>query len=187
MNKLNEFKQEIKGKVIAVIGVGVSNIPAIDYLYNLGANIFAYDKCDNGYRNNNINIYYGSDYLDKICDCDYILRSPGIKPFTPVIEKKVKQGAILTSEIELLVKFAPCKIIAVTGSDGKTTTTTLISEILKQGGYKVYLGGNIGMPLFNKLDEIKESDYLVLELSSFQLMTFKEHIDISVITNISEN
>lgn len=191
--KLEKFKEEIRGKRIAVIGIGVSNIPAIEYLNSLGAVITACDKktelgpeCSKLY-DLNISFNLGENYLSNLESYEYILRSPGVKPFTKEIEAAVAKGAKLVSEIELLVDLCPCKIIGVTGSDGKTTTTTLISMFLKAAEYNVYLGGNIGTPLFSKLDEMTEDDVVVLELSSFQLMTMKESPDISCITNISPN
>lgn len=191
--KLEKFKEEIKGKKVAVLGIGVSNIPAIEYLNSLGAVITACDKktelgneCS---KLNDLNISFnlGENYLSNLTTYDYILRSPGIKPFTRELEEAKESGVNVISEIELLVSLSPCKIIGITGSDGKTTTTTLVSKFLKEAGYKVYLGGNIGIPLFSKLDEMTEKDILVLELSSFQLMTMKESPDISCITNISPN
>ena len=191
--KLEQFKEKIKGKKVAVIGIGVSNIPAIEYLHSLGAVITACDKktklgdeCLKLY-DLGISFNLGEEYLCNLNSFDYILRSPGIKPFTKEIEEAVRNGAILTSEIELLISLSPCKIIGITGSDGKTTTTTLVSEFLKAAGYTVYLGGNIGVPLFSKLEEMTEKGILVLELSSFQLMTMKEKVDIACITNISPN
>lgn len=191
--KLEKFKNEIYGKKVAVIGIGVSNIPAIEYLNSMGAIITACDKktelgpeCSRLYELN-ISFNLGEGYLSNLYTYDYILRSPGVKPFTKEIQEAVEKGAKLVSEIELLVNLCPCKIIGVTGSDGKTTTTTLISMFLKEAGYIVHLGGNIGTPLFSKLDEMKENDIVVLELSSFQLMTMKESPNISCITNISPN
>ncbi len=191
--KLDKFKKDIKGKRVAVIGIGISNLPAIEYLVSLGAKISARDKNVklleklNKLKELDIDLVLGDDYLEGIEKYDYIFRSPGVKPFTYEIEKAVETGAILTSEVEKVIELAPCKIIGITGSDGKTTTTTLISKFLEQAGYKVWLGGNIGTPLFSKLDEIKKEDVVVLELSSFQLMTLSSNIDIAVITNISPN
>ena len=108
-------------------------------------------------------------------------------PTIPEIEKEATRGAIVTTEVELLMKMCPCKIIGITGSDGKTTTTTLISEIIKAGGYECYVVGNIGTPLFTKLKDIMPDDVVVLELSSFQLMGMEISPDIAVITNISPN
>lgn len=193
-SKFEEFKDNIKGKKIAVLGLGLSNIPAIIYLNKLGAQIYAHDqieslndKHEEIRKLDNIRFYLGDENLKDLDKVDYILRSPGVKPFLPEIEKAVKSGVKLTSEIELLVEYAPCKIIGITGSAGKTTTTTLITKILEDAGYNVWTGGNIGTPLFTKLDEIKPEDLIVLELSSFQLMTMKKSPNIAVITNIYED
>ena len=149
--KLEEFKNNIKGKKVAIIGIGTSNIPAIKYLSSLGANISARDKNENileihsELKNiKNVEYILGEDYLLNLDSFDYILRTPGIKPFLPEIESAVRKGVTLTSEIELLLELAPCKIIGVTGSAGKTTTVTLIYEMLKNAKYNVWLGGNIG-------------------------------------------
>jgi UDP-N-acetylmuramoylalanine--D-glutamate ligase len=191
--KLNKFKEEIVGKKVAVLGVGISNIPAIEYLVSLGANVEARDKkekldsnCDK-LKSLDIDYVLGEKYLENLDNFDYILRSPGIKPFLPELEKAEKNGVRITSEIELLIDLCPAKVIGVTGSDGKTTTTTLISKFLEEAGYNVWLGGNIGKPLFSKLDLMTDKDIVVLELSSFQLMTMNQSPNISVITNISPN
>jgi len=193
-NKFEEFKNNIKGKKIAVLGLGVSNIPAIIYLNRLGAVIYAHDRIETLEEKHeeikkldNIRFYLGNENLKDLDKVDYILRSPGVKPFLPEIEDAVKKGVKLTSEIELLVEYAPCIIIGITGSAGKTTTTTLVTEVLKDAGYKVWTGGNIGIPLFTKLDEIKKEDIIVLELSSFQLMTMKKSPNVSLLTNIYED
>ncbi|MDD2376944.1 MAG: UDP-N-acetylmuramoyl-L-alanine--D-glutamate ligase [Clostridia bacterium] len=191
--KLEKFKQEIYGKKVAVIGIGVSNIPAIEYLNSLGAVITACDKkiklgdeCSKLF-DLNLSFNLGENYLSDLTSYDYILRSPGIKPFTKELEEAKDKGVQIISEIELLVSLCPCKIIGITGSDGKTTTTTLVSKFLKEAGFNVYLGGNIGIPLFSKLDKINKNDIVVVELSSFQLMSMKESPTISCITNISPN
>lgn len=192
-NKLENFKNEIKNKKIAVLGIGISNIPAISYLVKLGAKVTARDKKEvlgqeaDDLKELNIEYVLGEDYLEGLEEYDYILRSPGIKPFLPQIENAVKAGVILTSEIELVMSLAPCKIIGVTGSDGKTTSTTLIAKFLEEAGYRVFLGGNIGTPIFARLEEMKKEDIVVLELSSFQLMTLQESPNIAVITNVSPN
>ena len=191
--KLNRFKEEMKDKKVAVLGLGVSNIPAVKYLLSMGAKICARDKKDKltdellSLKEQGVEFVLGDKYLDDLEEFDYIFRSPGINPFSYDIAKAVEMGATLTSEIEKVIELAPCKTIGVTGSDGKTTTTTLIAKFLEQAGYKVWLGGNIGTPLFSKLDKMKKDDIVVLELSSFQLMTLYKSPDISVITNISPN
>ena len=130
---------------------------------------------------------FGKTYLSKLHGFDLILRSPSCLPTIPELQEEAERGAIVTTEVELLMKMCPCQIIGVTGSDGKTTTTTLIYEILKKARYNCYVGGNIGIPLFTKLNEILPDDKVVLELSSFQLMGMEISPDISVITNITPN
>lgn len=193
--KLNEFNKNIKGKKVAIIGLGISNKPLIECLYNLGAKITVFDnriqeKIDEDIWNKVIEFklkyYLGEDYLANLKGFDFIFRSPSCRPDLPEIEEEVKNGAILTSEIEMVLKLAPCRTIGITGSDGKTTTTSLIYEILKRK-YKCFLGGNIGTPLFSRIPEMKPEDIVVLELSSFQLMNMSLSTDIAVVTNISPN
>lgn len=193
--KLNEFNENIKEKKVAIIGLGVSNKPLIEYLYNLGAIITVFDnrtqeKIDEDIWNKvveyNLKYSVGENYLSKLVGFDYIFRSPSCRPDLPEIEAEVKKGAILTSEIELVLKLTPSKTVGITGSDGKTTTTSLIYEILKKK-YKCFLGGNIGTPLFTRISEMKPEDIVVLELSSFQLMNMNISTDIAVVTNISPN
>lgn len=130
---------------------------------------------------------YGKDYLSELHGFDLILRSPSCLPTTKELEEEMKKGSAVTTEVELLMKMCPCKIVGVTGSDGKTTTTTLISKVLKDAGHRCHVGGNIGIPLFTKLNEILPDDVVVLELSSFQLMGMEISPDVSVITNITPN
>ncbi len=194
--KLEEFKTYVKGKYVAIMGMGVSNTPLIKYLMDLDANITVFDKKNEEeldkavieeYAIQGVKFSFGEKYLENLVGYDIIFRSPSMRPDTPELEKEVARGAILTSEIEMLIELCPSKIIAVTGSDGKTTTTTLIYKMLEQAGYHCYLGGNIGIPLFDKIDEMKPEDIIVLELSSFQLMTLKKSPEIAVVTNVSPN
>ncbi len=192
--KLEQFKKEIKGKKISIIGIGTSNIPAIFYFDKLGANIVARDKNEellslHPELNELKNVTYqlGESYLEGLENEDYILRSPGIKPFLKEIEEAQAKGVILTSELELVLALAPCPIIGITGSAGKTTTVTLIGEMLKKSHKKIWVGGNIGTPLLTQVEEMKKEDLVVLELSSFQLMTVKQSPNISLITNIYED
>lgn len=191
---LELFKNEIKGKKVAVLGIGVSNIPAISYLYDLGAVLYAHDNkevlpeaCQEIASLPGITFELGEKAFTGLNEMDYILRSPGVKPFLPVIEEAVSHGVTLTSEIELFMQYCPCPVIGITGSAGKTTVTTLVSQLLKDANYHVWIGGNIGTPLFTKLDDIKKEDIVVLELSSFQLMTMSKSPNISLITNIYED
>ena len=183
---LNDFKEKMKGKKVNVVGLGVSNIPLIKILVDFGASVIGRDKNENIAKDLDIEYILGEDYLKDI-EGDYLFKSPGIRPDLPEFVEFIKKGGILTSEMEVFFDICPSKIIGVTGSDGKTTTTTLISEMLKNKGYTVHIGGNIGKPLLMDIEQIKPSDICVVELSSFQLMTMKKSPDISVITNITPN
>ena len=154
---LLEFNEYLKNRKVAVIGLGVSNIPLIDYLRNQKAIVTVFDnktidKLDKEIMDKIVDygmeFSLGNNYLSKLKGFDLIFRSPSCLPTTKELIEEEQRGAIITTEIEMLMKLAPCKIIGVTGSDGKTTTTTLIYEILKNGGYNCYLGGNIGKLLF---------------------------------------
>ena len=190
-DKILKFKEEIKGKKVSVIGMGVSNIPAIKYLQKLGAYVIGRDKNEEVPAElkglENVEFVLGKDYLKGLKESDYIFRSPGVKPSTPEIVEAVESGVILTSEMETFIHLTDATVIAITGSDGKTTTTTLTSLFLKEAGKTVYVGGNIGTPLLDKVEQINKEDYVVLELSSFQLMTMKEKIDRAAITNVAPN
>ena len=195
-DKLNSFNNEIKGKKVAIIGLGVSNIPLIDYFNDLQCSISVFDNREQSQidkeliaklKKNNVNYYLGKNSLEKMVDFNYIFRSPSCRPDTPEILKEIENGAILTSEIEKVIELTPSKVIGVTGSDGKTTTTSIIYEIMKKSGHKCYLGGNIGIPLFTQIRDMRPDDYIILELSSFQLMNMNISPDIAVVTNISPN
>ena len=195
-DQLEKFERELKNKKVAVIGLGVSNIPLIEYLYQKQAQVTIFDNKEEEKIDKNIideikkykfKYYLGEDSLSKLKGFDLIFRSPSCLPTKPELLAEKQRGAIITTEIEQLIKMAPCKVIGITGSDGKTTTTTLTYEILKNAGYTVHLGGNIGIPLFTKLKEIKPEDIIVLELSSFQLMGMEVSPEISAITNITPN
>lgn len=191
---LSEYINSVRNKEIAVLGIGVSNIPLIRLLLQNGIKVTAYDKKDfdalgsvgKEFEELGCNLVLGDGYLDNI-SADLIFRSPGIRPDIPAILSAVEKGAELTSEMEVFLKLCPCKVFAVTGSDGKTTTTTIISEILKADGKNVYVGGNIGTPLLDKVSDMTPDDVCVLELSSFQLMTIRKSPDYVVITNVSPN
>lgn len=193
---LEEFKTYVKGKYVAIMGMGVSNTPLIKYLMDLDANITVFDKKSEEeldkslieeYAIQGVKFSLGENYLKNLVGYDIIFRSPSMRPDIPELEKELDRGAILTSEIEMLIDLCPGKIIGITGSDGKTTTTTLIYKMLEAAGYHCYLGGNIGIPLFAKIDEMRTEDIIVLELSSFQLMTLKKSPQIAVVTNVSPN
>lgn len=194
--KLEEFNEYIRFRKVAVIGLGVSNLPLLEYLYEKKAQVTVFDErtMDEipSETINKINTYefsysFGKNCLEKLNGFNIIFRSPSCLPTRIELQKEAERGAIVTTEVEMLMEMCPCKIVGVTGSDGKTTTTSLINTILKKAGYKTFLGGNIGTPLFTKLPEMEPNDIVVLELSSFQLMNMHISPDIAIITNITPN
>jgi len=193
--KLIQFKEYIKGKKVAVLGIGISHIPLIKYLYKHGVDITAFDKSDENklkdtieeFKGMNIKYSLGADYLKNLKGFDLIFKTPGMRFDVPELVEARKNGAHVTSEMEVFFEVCPAQIFAVTGSDGKTTTTTLIYKMLKEQGYNCWLGGNIGTPLLDRIDEIKETDKVVLELSSFQLHTMTQSPQVAVVTNLAPN
>lgn len=194
--KLNKFNRELNNKKIAIIGLGTSNIPLIEYFINTKSIVSVFDnreieKLDEKVveliKKYNLKYYLGEGNLKHLVGFDYIFRSPSCRPDTPEIVEAVRNGAILTSEIEKVLELTPSTVIGITGSDGKTTTTTLTYELLKNNGYKCFLGGNIGTPLFTQIKDMRPEDYVVLELSSFQLMDMKISPKIAIVTNITPN
>lgn len=194
--KLENFNKEIAKKKVAIIGLGTSNIPLIDYFDDLGCSISVFDSRDKEkidknvletIENKKINYFFGEDCLNNLKGFDYIFRSPSCMPWTEELQKEVQNGAVLTSEIEQVLELSPSHIVGVTGSDGKTTTTTLIYKLLQSAGYKCFLGGNIGTPLFTKIKDMRPDDYVVLELSSFQLIGMHVSPEIAVVTNVTPN
>lgn len=188
--KLEEFNNFLDGKQVAIIGMGVSNIPLLDYFYDKNAKVTVFSTNAlsdeimakiNKYR---YEVELGEDNLSRLKGFDIIFRSPSALPTKHEFQSAVKKGAILTSEIEMVLRLAPCKIIGVTGTEGKTTTTSLIYEICKKAGYNCFLGGNIGKPIFTKINQMKPEDIVILELSSFQLMGMTVSPNIAVVTNI---
>ena len=191
---LRDYIESLRHKTVAVIGIGVSNTPLLELLLAEGIRVTACDKRSReqmGEQAEHLEqlgceLHLGADYL-KDLDADVIFRTPGLRPDVPEIAACVDRGAVLTSEMEVFFEVCPCTIIAVTGSDGKTTTTTIIAELLKAAGKRVWVGGNIGHPLLCEADGMLATDYTVLELSSFQLMTMKHSPHIAVVTNLAPN
>ena len=191
---LRDYIESLRHKTVAVIGIGVSNTPLLELLLAEGIRVTACDKRSReqmGEQAEHLEqlgceLHLGADYL-KDLDADVIFRTPGLRPDVPEIAACVDRGAVLTSEMEVFFEVCPCPIIAVTGSDGKTTTTTIIAELLKAAGRRVWVGGNIGHPLLCEADGMLATDYAVLELSSFQLMTMKHSPHIAVVTNLAPN
>ena len=193
-NRIYDFLTSLKGKKIALIGIGRSNLPLISLFSSYGAKVTACDR--RSYEelgefatlaeNNGATLSLGEGYLDNT-DADIVLRTPGMKYYLDTLVNMRKNGVVVTSEMELFFDLCPCKIIAVTGSDGKTTTTTIISEILKKAGKTVHLGGNIGKPLLPEIEKIEPTDIAVVELSSFQLISMRKSPDVAIVTNIEPN
>ena len=191
---VNEFKNTVKNKKISVIGLGISNRPLIKYLVRLGADVTVYDKSTKEQLGENydefsalgINFVTGENYLDNLTG-EIIFKTPGLRFDNPALLAAKARGSIVTSEMEVFFDICPAKIIAVTGSDGKTTTTTLIYKMMTESGYKTWLGGNIGNPLLADAENMSENDWVILELSSFQLHTMRKSPQIAVITNLSPN
>ena len=195
MSTIMEYFDSLRGKSIAVIGMGVSNTPLIKMMLRSELQVTVCDKSPRErveevageLESLGAKLQLGENYLDKLSRFDVIFRTPGLSPNTPQLKEAVEKGSTLTSEMELFFQLCPCKIIGVTGSDGKTTTTTLISEFLKEAGYNVYLGGNIGKPLLPDVAGMSAEDVAVVELSSFQLMSMKRSPNVAVFTNLSPN
>lgn len=194
MSKVEKFKEYIKNRNVTVIGIGISNLPLIKFLADAGAKVTACDMHDKEWLGENynvceslgVNLKLGEGYLENLSG-EIIFKTPGMRFDVPALLAAKERGAVVTSEMEVFFKLCPAHIIAVTGSDGKTTTTSLIHYMLKNSGYKTWLGGNIGNPLLAQVGEMKEEDYVVLELSSFQLHTMNDVPEIAVITNLSPN
>ena len=191
---LREYVDSLQNKTVAVLGIGVSNTPLVRLLLDSGIRVTA---CDRRAREElgaladeleraGCGLRLGPDYLKGLHE-DVIFRTPGLRPDVPQIAAAVADGSVLTSEMEAFFQVCPCPIIAVTGSDGKTTTTTIIAELLKASGRTVWLGGNIGHPLLCDAGRMQPHDYVVLELSSFQLMTMDCSPHIAIVTNLAPN
>lgn len=193
-NLTDKFFENVSGKKVAFIGIGTSNLPLIKLFAEKGAKVTACDKKDfNSLGENGVlakeygaELVLGEDYLSKI-DADIVFRSPGTPFYKDELVNLRNNGKVLTSEMEVFFDLCPCKIIAITGSDGKTTTTTIISEFLKASGKKVHLGGNIGKPLLPEIESVNSDDIAVVELSSFQLISMRKSPDVAVVTNLAPN
>ena len=188
------YFESLKGKRIAVFGLGVSNRPLVRMLLEFGCDCLGCDKTPRENLDAEVlelerlgcKLSVGEHYLDNL-EADLVFRTPGMHPGNPAFEALRAKDAEVTSEMEVFFEVCPCTILAITGSDGKTTTTTLVSEILKAAGKTVWVGGNIGAPLLPRVREMKETDCCVVELSSFQLMDMKRSPAVAVVTNLAPN
>ena len=188
------YFQSLKGKKIAVLGLGVSNRPLVRLLLSYGCTVTGCDRTPREKLDAEVleleklgcTLKVGDTYLENL-SADLVFRTPGMHPENPALVALRETGAEVTSEMEVFFELCPCKTIAVTGSDGKTTTTTLIAEMLKAAGKTVWLGGNIGTPLLPDCNRMKPDDFAVVELSSFQLMDMRRSANIAVVTNLAPN
>lgn len=195
MTKTERFFQNMKDKKVAFIGTGVSHKDLIKLFLKKGIHVTVCDKKSaeqlgaiyGELKEMGAAFSLGEDYLDAIFNSDVVFRTPGMYFNHPELKKAREMGIAVTSEMEVFFDLCPCKIYAVTGSDGKTTTTTLISEFLSAQGKTVHKGGNIGRALLPIIESISEDDAAVVELSSFQLISMRQSPDVAVITNIAPN
>lgn len=190
---LNDFLNKTKGRKVAFIGIGVSHRELIFMLAENGAQVTLCDKRDaenipeaEALKKAGVLLKTGETYLDNI-DAEIIFRTPGMYFLNEKITEYRKKGTVVTSEMELFFELCPCKIYAITGSDGKTTTSNLIAQMLTRAGKKVFLGGNLGKALLPVCNEINKNDIAVVELSSFQLISMRKSPDVAVITNVAPN
>lgn len=191
---LHQYLDTLKNKTVAVVGIGVSNTPWLRRLLQEGIRVTACDKRSRDalgalaeeLEKAGCRLQLGENYLQGL-NQDVIFRTPGLRPDVPELLAAKARGSEITSEMEVFFEVCPCTLLAVTGSDGKTTTTTIIAELLKAAGKTVHVGGNIGNPLLCRADEMHPEDYAVLELSSFQLMTMTHSPHIAVVTNLAPN
>ena len=191
---LHQYLDTLKNKTVAVVGIGVSNTPWLRRLLQEGIRVTACDKRSRDalgalaeeLEKAGCRLHLGENYLQGL-NQDVIFRTPGLRPDVPELLAAKARGSEITSEMEVFFEVCPCTLLAVTGSDGKTTTTTIIAELLKAAGKTVHVGGNIGNPLLCRADEMHPEDYAVLELSSFQLMTMTHSPHIAVVTNLAPN
>ncbi len=191
---LQQYIGSLKGKTVAVLGIGVSNTPLVELLCKNGVRTIACDKKERAALGRaaetlealGAELRLGDGYLKDIA-ADVIFRTPGMRPDVPELLAAKERGSAVTSEMQVFFEVCPCPIIAVTGSDGKTTTTTVISEFLRAAGKTVWLGGNLGHPLLAEADQIGPDDYAVVELSSFQLLDMTRSPHIAVVTNLAPN
>lgn len=191
---LDSYFSALQGKQVAVLGIGVSNRPLIRLLLSYGISVIACDKTPREALDEEVLeleqagavLHVGPHYLEGL-RADVVFRTPGMHPENPALVRLREQGSAITSEMEAFFQVCPCEIFAVTGSDGKTTTTTLIAKILKKAGRTVWVGGNIGQPLLPLAGQMQPDDLAVVELSSFQLMDMTHSPRVAVVTNLAPN
>ncbi|MBQ7128865.1 MAG: UDP-N-acetylmuramoyl-L-alanine--D-glutamate ligase [Clostridia bacterium] len=193
--RVEKFLNSMNGKKIAFCGIGRSNLPLVALFKKYGACITVCDRKERSAFSQDVlesvektgaSLKFGEDYLKNL-DIDILFRTPGMYFNQPILQEFIKKGVVVTSEMEVFFDICPCKIYAITGTDGKTTTTTIVSKVLEKAGKKVFLGGNIGTPLLPLIEQMTADDVAVVELSSFQLISMRKSPDISAVTNIFED
>jgi UDP-N-acetylmuramoylalanine--D-glutamate ligase len=183
----------VKGKKVTILGAVRSGVSAALLVQKLEGKPFVSDMADASKLNDemvrlreaNIPFEFGG-HTEKVYDCDFIITSPGVPTKSKVIQEALKRKIEIFSELEFASYFCKGKVIAITGSNGKTTTTSLVHHILTTSNKKTYLAGNIGFAFSNICLDVKEDEFVALEVSSFQLdwnKKFKPYI--SIITNIT--
>ncbi len=192
--RIENFFKSMNGKKIAFCGIGTSNLPLIELFIKYGASVTACDRRtkeqlgDSAYvaQKAGAKLSLGDDYLKNL-DVDIVFRTPGMRYYMDELVEMRNRGVVVTSEMEVFFDLCPCKIYAITGSDGKTTTTSIIAQMLQAQGKTVHLGGNIGKPLLPEIESIGYDDAAVVELSSFQLISMRKGPDVAVVTNLAPN
>ena len=187
MHNVARFFETMQNSRVAFIGTGVTNGDIIRLFRKKGIDVTLLDrknpeqlgKVYTEFESLGVKFCLGDSYLDFLTDYDVVFRSPGMYYHNEKLQEARKKGVVITSEMEVFFSLCPCKIYAVTGSDGKTTTTTLISEFLSRAGFRVHKGGNIGRALLPIIEEIHEDDVAVVELSSFQLLSMRQSPDVA--------
>lgn len=194
MSKARAYFESIADRRVAICGIGNNNLPVIHLFLKNGANVIACDKRTESelgdiaqeLRDAGAELQLGETYLDNL-NVDLILRTPGMKPYLPPFEAARERGITVTSEMELFFDLCEAPIYAVTGSDGKTTTTTIVAGLLDAAGIKTFVGGNIGRALLPYVEDISADDAAVVELSSFQLTRMEQSPHVAVVTNVAPN
>lgn len=192
--RIENFFKSMNGKKIAFCGIGTSNLPLIELFIKYGASVTACDRRTREQLGDSADVAQkagaklslGDDYLKNL-DVDIVFRTPGMRYYMDELVEMRNRGVVVTSEMEVFFDLCPCKIYAITGSDGKTTTTSIIAQMLQAQGKTVHLGGNIGTPLLPEIESIGYDDAAVVELSSFQLISMRKGPDVAVVTNLAPN
>ena len=194
LSKARDFFDSIAGKRVIICGIGNNNVPVIYTFLKYGAKVTACDRrtaeelgeVASQLAEAGATLNLGKTYLDNL-EADLILRTPGMKPYLPQFEAARARGITVTSEMELFFELCEAPIYAVTGSDGKTTTTTIVAGLLDAAGIKTFVGGNIGRALLPYVEEIRPQDAAIVELSSFQLTNMTQSPHVAVVTNVAPN